>query len=339
MKIKFVNSDIANKFFIISSLAEWHFSCRKEYNRKWLGMTGELNSEEKQAIEVFKSLMGKYGFNRKKSRTKYLGNVFLSGFSSTKAWRELKIKLSSPDYQKIWFVFDIFSKRYEQIKSHISQRERSRRISILNSVINELKNKKIIKELNYIFGEKSSERKIKAVVIFSPLYANETAAGSANIDGDIITFEVPELKENSLNLDISIGILFHEIIHTFFNELGIREMIAEKIKEFRLPQKLDDNALFSTAITINEILINCFAPYGFLTKKYYSPRFYNKIFSPGNLRLIKEAYSKFRRGENFNTYRLIKYFTWKLSPLVERYVKLYGPKDEKIIKIIVDKLK
>lgn len=339
MKIKFANSDIANKFFVISSLAEWHFSCRKEYNRKWLGMTGELNSEEKCAIEVFKSLMEKYGFNYKESEVKYLGNVFLSGFSLTKVWRELKTKLPSSDYQKTRFVFNVFSKRYERIKSYVSQDEKSRRISMLNSVVSEPKNKKMIKELDCIFGEKSSERKIKAVVIFSPLDTNETAAGSANINGGIITFEIPELKKNSLNLDISIGILFHEIVHIFFNELGIREIIAEKVKEFRLPQKLEDNAPFSPVIAINEILTNCFVPYGFLAKKCYGPKFYNKIFSPVNLKLIKEAHSKFKRGENFDIYRLVKYFTWKLSPLVERYVKLYGPKGEKIIKIIVDKLK
>lgn len=302
-------------------------------------MTGELSVEEKKAIEVFKSMMGKYGFSRKGPEAKYLGTVFLSGFSPLRAWRELGIKLPPSDYQKTKFVFNVFSKRYGQIKRCISQREKSRRVSILNSAINKAKNKKIIKELDCIFGKRSSERKIKVVVIFSPLDTNETAAGSANIDGGIITFEVPELKKNSLYLDISIGILFHEIIHIFFNELGIREIIAEKIKEFRLPQKLGDNTPFSTVIAINEILINCFIPYGFLTKKCYGPEFYNEIFSPGNLRLIKKAYSKFKRGENFNIYRLIKYFTWKLSPLVERYVKLYGPKNERVIKVIVDKLK
>jgi len=77
MKIKFVNSDIANNFFVISNLAEWHFSCRREYNRKWLDLTGELNSEEEQAIKVFKGLMKKYGFDRRDPKAGYLGDIFL----------------------------------------------------------------------------------------------------------------------------------------------------------------------------------------------------------------------------------------------------------------------
>jgi len=339
MKIKFVNSDIANNFFIISNLAEWHFSCRREYNRKWLDLTGKLNSEERQAIKVFKGLMKKYGFDRRDPKAGYLGGIFLSGFSPVKVWRELKIKLPISDYRKTRFVFDVFSKRYKQIKNLISQSERRKRILILSSAINKSKNKKIIKELDCIFGERSSEKEIKVVIIFSPLDSKETAAGGANVDGDVVTFEVPELEKDSLNLDISIGILFHEIIHIFFNELDIRKAIAEKIKKLGLPQKPGGDVPFSTAITVNEILINCFAPFGFLTKKYYGPKFYKEIFSPVNLSLLKEAYLKFRRGENFNIYRLIKYFAWRLSPLVERYVKLYGPGNEKIIKIIVEKLK
>jgi hypothetical protein len=54
MKFKFKISKLANQFFFISNLSEWHFSCRQFYNQEWLKQTEPLTDNEKQILKEFK---------------------------------------------------------------------------------------------------------------------------------------------------------------------------------------------------------------------------------------------------------------------------------------------
>jgi hypothetical protein len=63
MKIVCKVSKSANEFFYISTLAAWHYSCRKDIRDAWLRRTGALTPEEEKALTSFSELMQvKYGF-------------------------------------------------------------------------------------------------------------------------------------------------------------------------------------------------------------------------------------------------------------------------------------
>ena len=65
MEFKIIISKSANKFFFISNLTEWHFSCRKMYNPIWLKHTGgNLSLQEKKYLKIFKNILIQYGFEK-----------------------------------------------------------------------------------------------------------------------------------------------------------------------------------------------------------------------------------------------------------------------------------
>ncbi|MBU1557460.1 hypothetical protein KKC45_00670, partial [Patescibacteria group bacterium] len=92
---------IGNKFFFISNLSEWHFSCRDYYNEIWLNEVGPLTREEKDSLFEIREILQKYDFN------KYLGLFFMTSNENT-VWSLLKKHIEEEEVHILKKVFKVF---------------------------------------------------------------------------------------------------------------------------------------------------------------------------------------------------------------------------------------
>lgn len=327
VKLKFVVSRLANQFFFISNLAEWHFSCRREYNNKWLERTGELSGEEEKSLRHFGKLMRKRGFS-----DKYIGRVFYTA-DEKKVWRKLRGFVSKEEFALIERVFLTLSARWNRVWKELRTADCRKRIDIFRSELRLRKNRSAMSALENLFLTGNS-REVKVLVLFPPAGVGGTTAGSANIDHDAITFELPQLKKGTLEFDLSVGIFFHELAHIFFEKINGKEMISGALRKFNLPRKLTSNCPMTTFSFVNEVIASSLAPTGYLTLRFYGAKFRNSILSRANTRRLRRAYRDFKRGIANKPNALIKYFAWKSLSLAEEYVR----EKKKIDQSFVDKI-
>jgi hypothetical protein len=323
MKIKYRVSKLANHFFFISTLAAWHYSCRKEDREKWLRMTGKLSTEEKKALTSFSYLMKtKYGFQ---SPEKYLGEIFYK-YDGAIAWKKLEKLAGEKDCVLIKEVFSKFRHRFESVW----KKEHAVRLKVLKRT---LRNKKIIEFFDavaFTFSKAISKKDtITMVVLFSSQSGEFTASGSANLMGNFITLELPDIKENTWQLSYSIALVGHEIGHLYFKKWDGKRMIGRTIKTLHL-KKQYDTLPFNTLSIVNEAMTAAFVPAGALGQKYFSSMIADMLFS--NLPRAFAAERSLHEGKPVSYYSNLEiYFAWKLFPIACQYLYEKKPIDESFI--------
>jgi hypothetical protein len=332
MKFEFKINKLANQFFFISNLSEWHFSCRKDYNKEWLKQTGLLNKDEVRALKRFKKIIKKYGFfiNNKTKETKYLGKIFYL-YSENDAWKKLETSVNKKEYLIIKNTFDAFQERFEKIWV---PKELSQRIQNLDTALKSQQYRGIFDELVHLFNNKHSVKKITIIALTSPLSGEGvTAGGGANIGDNHITLEIPKLKINSWEFEYSIGILAHEIGHIFLRKSNHTTTILNAIKDFKLPKQLSLNIQprYSSLEFITELLIGSLIPYGYLAQKYFKFKPLDIVFSKSNLEVLGENLQNFTKGKKASGLRLRKLLVWQLYPLVAFYVESQKKIDKNFI--------
>ena len=315
MHIKLKVSKSANQFFFISNLAEWHFSCRKEYNEKWTRKTGSLTPKETNALHRFKKVIGKYGFTYRKGKPQYLGRFFFQ-YTGDRIWKELKKFVTQNELQDIRNAFSVFKERFEKIWNSY---KRSKRVKLLQDFLRQSHIKPLSEDLEVLFGSLKKYKEIGVCIIFSPNNSSKTAAGGANLDSPYISLELPELKVNTWQFAFSIGILAHEIAHLLFRESGGEKMLARIAREMKIPHKTKGIS-FNTTSILNEMIIESFAPLGYLGQKYF-PRHLAQILLT-NVDNGLKAMERFKHGKEVQYYnQLNQYFLWHLYPLATLYGK------------------
>lgn len=327
MQFKFIISKWANFYFFIQNLSEWHFSCRPIYNQEWLKQTGPLIEKEKTALNNFREIIKNYGFSYKKGgKSKYLGQIFFLN-SEKKIWKKLKKFVSSSEFKKLREIFEIFEPRFNKIWDRYSNN--LRRVEIFKKRLQRKNWKKLWKDLEIVLGGKKKIRKINIIVILAPLGHQETASGSANIGTKHITLELPDLKENTWQLDYSIGILAHEIGHILFRMNGGEKMIEKMMKQSKLPGKIK-HFNFSVSGAIRELIIESFVPKGCLGQIYSDYKLAPMLLA--NLDKGLESARKFKNKEVISYYNQLNiYLLWQIYPLALSYFKNKKPIDKYFI--------
>ncbi|MEW6408204.1 MAG: hypothetical protein AB1465_05970 [Patescibacteria group bacterium] len=339
MKFEFKISKLANQFFFISNLSEWHFSCRKEYNQEWLKQTGHLNKKEEKVLEEFRKIIKKYGFTRDKiGKSKYLGQIFFI-YPEKEVWNKLERFIRKDEFKKIKKVFEIFQSRFNKIWTTKSANILIAQVKYFKRYLNNPKNNKLFEDLKKIIGNGKSPRKFMVITLASPLKGEGiTAAGGANIGDRYITLEIPELKNNSWEFEYSVGILAHEICHILFNSSRKFKILKKNINNLKLPNFLFKNTIpkSNTLEFITETIIESLVPYGYLSQKYFKN--FNPMqisFSKGNLKIMGENFEKFKAGKSASVYRLRKFIIWQLYPFIINWIETKETIDEKFIKEII----
>ncbi len=339
MKFKFKVSKLANQFFFIANLSEWHFSCRKDYNQEWLKQTGQLTENEKQILDEFKKIITKYGFRRDKDwKTKYLGQYFYY-YTDKKAWQKLKKTVEPKEFDIINKTFQALRNRFNKIwdkKLLEKQIEKIKKYLITENA------KNLFKELYYALGNQKSPKYFVVIALLSSRKGvGITAAGGANLDNRHITFEIPVLKAGSWEFECSIGILAHEIGHILFKQFGgsTATIIEKNIKKLKLPKLLPSNLhpKIDAFSFLGELSIELLVPFGYLAQKYFkkfSPLKFS--FSKSNLKVLAENYLNFKNNKSSSTHRLRKFLVWQLYPLVIYQIESKKKFDKYFIKNIAN---
>lgn len=321
MKIQFKVSRTANQFFFISTLAAWHYSCRKDVQESWLDQTEPLSPKEEQALENFSGLMQtKYGFQ---SPTSYLGDIFYTQ-NERAIWPAVKkFVKNQKDYALLKNIFSTLDNRFSktwQIK-HTS-------LEILERSIKKERTTVFFNAVGSSFG--AIQNSIAVIVLFSPLDSNHTAAGNANLKKGFVTLELPDLKEDTWQLSYSLAILGHEIGHMLFSNRNGNSIIKNAIKSLRLKNQYDTLPL-PTLTILNEAITASFSPLGALGQTYFPHELAPLLFS--NLpKAITVQPSK--NGKKIAPYYggLEIWFVWKLLPLSLSYVREKKPIDKNFVR-------
>ncbi|MFH1192706.1 MAG: hypothetical protein V1656_00065 [Candidatus Jorgensenbacteria bacterium] len=334
MKLNIKISKIANFFFFVTNLSEWHFSCRTSYNEAWIKKMGPLNGEEAKALATFKPIMRKYGFVRRPQNKKgcYLGEFFYTG-SSTTVWKRLAVAVTKNEYVAIRKIFATFSQRFEKVWAG----SKDGRVDVFKGELEKRNNKNLFNDTEAIFGTSYLSTKINVVVLFSPLGINETAAGSANLGAGYCSLELPKLKAGTWQLHYSIGILAHEIAHSLFASRGGLKLIRRAMREKNLRSQIR-NISMNTISLLNEIIVASFVPLGYFGMKYFGA-----ILTPlsvSNLKKGRRAEKTFKEGGVVGYYHQLEhYFVPRCFSLASSYGKMGKPLDVWFVKGIASVLK
>jgi len=328
MKINIKVSKLANQFFFISNLSEWHFSCDSKYNEVWLKETDALSQEEKSALKSFSKTMKKYCFQHDKNwKSKYLGQYFYL-YSGKQVWEALKKAVAEDEFNDLKEIFKIFNSRFEKIWK---LKDKDNRMKILEQALEDKNYKNLLDDTEKIFGN-SKNNTVNIVILFSPLEENETGSGSANIGNDHITFEIPALKTDTWQMDYTVGVLAHEIGHMLFKNHGT-QLIQNVVEKLKLPLEVENMSMKNTISIINEAITESFVPFGYLGQKYAKTDIAPLLLD--NLDKGKTVLDNFKKGEkiDYRCYRqLNKYLVWQLYPLATQYGEKKKSIDEYYVK-------
>lgn len=239
MKFDVVINRLANFYFFIQNLSEWHFSNRKEYNTAWHKEMGQLSSGQENALHEFRNIRAKYPSSK---------SIFEQAFFSAEPWGQLKTKINQDEYKKTESIFSQFEPSFDELYQNDSS-NLERWQSALRAMLNDDKIlHPIIEILSVLY---KTEPYDKEIAIYLLLSAGTTAGGGANIDEKSISLEVSKLPISESAR--AMGIVFHEIIHLVF----------EKSYFLPLVKKYHNKG----EIRINEIIAGALFPRGILAQQ------------------------------------------------------------------------
>lgn len=257
MRFKTTYSKLANLYFFIQNLSEWHFSCRKQYNIFWRSLLNKPTTQELNALESFRTIHQRYPFG-----PKYLGNFFINS-DSKKAWEKLKKKVDGNDYKKIRSIFQLFSKQFEKLWS--VEEPSMRKWKTLLS--NELKDKQTRNKIHSALGRfynlpKNCNQIVKIYLLLS---SPEQQGGGANLP-EGITLEIS--RRPFSELPSAIGLIWHETAHFLLKDRDkeIHNLILEvaKSKYPKLLDKIYSVIKRSPIEIIKEAILTSLLPRGYL---------------------------------------------------------------------------
>lgn len=233
-------SKIANFYFFIQNLSEWHFSNRKDYNTLWRSELDSFSPGEERALEKFKKIRSKF----KESRT-FFEQLF---FKAPLPLEELKNHLSLEDFQEIKKVFSLLEPKFNILyeRDHLLLQQWQ---EVLNKKANNVESlKPIVDTLCFIFNVPPPEINIKVYLLFS---SPSHSGGGANIDEESISLEISRYPLDDIGQ--ALGIIWHESIHLIFQKHYFYPLLSTHFPQDR-----------STINLVNEATIGALFPRGIL---------------------------------------------------------------------------
>lgn len=317
MKIKTQYTKLANQFFFISNLAEWHFSCRKAYNEIWLE-NNPLSNEEKDAIKRFCKILIKYGFLIKNNKNVYLGVPFITS-KPAKTWQKVNEWVNEQDYQEIKNIFEIFNPRFNEKWPTVEKQLKSTKRKLDKA----LKNENISHVLNIIslLYRAELKKKINIYLLVSPM--TKDFGGNANLGSGNISIESPtDIDSETINQMLLV--ILHETTH-LIEQQNFRSLLFNWIKNLKEQERLEieQSEVYKTTknifTIINEMIVSALLPEGYLSE----------IITGQDSRIKNRAYltnktnnlSSLRHFAALHLYRFIKEYIEKKRGLDGEYIK------------------
>lgn len=306
MDFKICYTKLGNQFFFVSNLAEWHFSCRKKYNEKWIKQTGLLNKREKKALKDFKAIIKKYGFGIKNGKKIYLGIPFITP-SSSQIWEKVKNWTGESRQEELKKIFEIFEPRFEKIWA-VSVDQLGKTKQILEETLGNKKTDEILKTFSNLYGNNGEiNKKILKIYLFS-IPSEDSIGGGANLGLGKITIESSGIKKE--NLFRVLPIIFHEIAHLFekrcFRPLlkkwvnSLNEDEKKQVKKAKIYQEIK-----SLETILNETIVSSLLPEGYLSEKFFGIKIKDRIekYFKNNFKSdVSSLTAEYRNLKNLRSY-------------------------------------
>ncbi|MDD4762053.1 MAG: hypothetical protein PHZ25_03475 [Candidatus Pacebacteria bacterium] len=252
MRFLFTVNKLANFYFFIQNLSEWHFSNRKDYNVLWCNKVGELSLKEKDVLQQLKEIHSRHSFGKS-----YLGKYF---FLKQDPWMNLGRELPEEDFKKIKDVFYVLEGKFDLLWNEelplLKRWEKELQIKANDPLIS----KYVIDILNALFNIKVAKSKIGVYLLFS---SEEHTGGGANINKKNVTIEVSRYPVE--NIEHVLGIIWHETIHLRFQNKHFFSLVLKQTHDRK------------KANLINEIVISSLFPRGILGVRIFKNKPAHKL--------------------------------------------------------------
>jgi len=265
MKFSIIINKLANFYFFVQNLSEWHFSNQKDYNVLWRKELEQFSMDEEDALKQFKEIRLQY----KQSRT-YFEQAF---FVAENPWKSLEKNLPQNEYAAVQKIFNLLENKFNLIyeKNLVLLNQWK---EILQEKINDpALTESIADAISTLLNTTPSKSEVKIYLLFS---APNHTGGGANIDDESISLEVSQYSLDGANH--AMGIIWHETIHLCFQNQYFFPLVLKQFPDDR--QKAD---------LINEITIGSLFPRGILgvrlLKNKPASRLMTKINSEQTIRV------------------------------------------------------
>jgi hypothetical protein len=251
MKINFKISRIANFYFFLSNLSAWSLNeHRKDYVEFWLPQINALSQEEQKILSELKIMHQKYNFG-----PNYLGKLF---FDESKSLDNILQELPKQDGEIINKAFLVFRDKFDKLFT-TEEPLLSEWRDLLEVYFSKLDLINIFSLLSHLYQSNSgSVSDVEVFVLFS---APNRTGGGANIGQHKITLEISRYNKEKVNHVA--GIVFHELIHLFFEKSEFFPLLLENypadMKMVNLIKELTVGALFPKGVLGVKFLNNSLA--------------------------------------------------------------------------------
>lgn len=262
MKFLFIINKWANFYYFLHNIAEceWPWPYREKSNLFWKKKLGSFSKKEKEALKNFRKIYLKYFLKI------YLGKSF---FIDNNPWISLRKKISEKEIIILKEVFSVWQNKFNKIyKENLSNLKKWQK-KIDSEIKKQNKSyltKSIIKTLSIFYNVLILGKKIKVyLMIFRDSVSKDYASGAGGERGRGLE------KEKSILIEFSrrpipktnyvIGILWHEIIHSFFSPHYLNPLLIKTLRNNRL------------AILMEEIINRSLFPIGILSIKFLKAPF------------------------------------------------------------------
>ncbi|MEW5907681.1 MAG: hypothetical protein AB1643_00645 [Patescibacteria group bacterium] len=208
MKFDIKYSKFGNLFFFVSNLAEWHFSCRKEYNIFWRNNLPHFTQEENVVLKLFKKILKQYqGKSENKMSFPFLANAVIK-----KNLKYIEKKINKSEKEIVRKVIKLFQPKFQKIwrENHCNLR----RFIVLVKELDYVKKIKKSLELIEIYFGKTNCKKITVYLLIAP--KNQWGGGGANIGPKRITLEIGDISKRGI--DWILRTLIHEATHICYQD-------------------------------------------------------------------------------------------------------------------------
>ena len=239
MKFLINVSHLANFYFFIQNLSEWHFSNIKPYNVFWEKTIGPFSEEEKEALSRFKTIRQNYPYENKTFD-------FDGFFYSQNDWFfGIKKHIKKSEYVDLNDIFHLFCNKFDKLYSL----EKESLYKWQECLVDYLKDindqQKIFEELSIVYSAISPPKNFR-VNLYVLISAPGGMGGSADDESKRITLEVS--RSSLQNLPQAAGNIWHEIIHIYFDKKHFRKLLndyfGDDAEMIRVVNELTAAALF-----------------------------------------------------------------------------------------------
>lgn len=296
-----------NLFLFIANLTEWHFSCRKNFNKVWRNIPSSLSKNEKSCLNKIKSVLKLYNKNYRE----HLTIEFLNYRSAP--WKNLETKIGKANVGIIKKSFEIFSPRFEYFYNR-QKSNMNKVFDFLNSILTKNLNLLSITQKVYLL---SSPKDFKVIVTLSE-NSNHSAGGMCfmvdNMNYIIMQFGDFEISKDNWIIE---DVLCHEIGHCFQNGPNWANLVSLYSNKINVPERYKREGVNAQDVFNEVVNASLWGEFGILSQ----------IITKENDEVIKDRFVSLSK-KNRNYYEEINWCAFKFRPAMTKMIKNKLPINE-----------